>query len=128
MNGLPDTPENCQIQRLTRDALHQIGRQNLAPSASHNSRTPARQQDNQEADQDARLRGQHRPRYQDESHHTGPSRSCDRNHGNFSDAPDIINARRHGHPVDETDRFPAFSQNMKYAESRSALTPSICRI
>ena len=57
MNGLPDTPENCQIQRLTRDALHQIGRQNLAPSASHNSRTPARQQDNQEADQDARTRG-----------------------------------------------------------------------
>ena len=41
MQGLPDTPEIRQIQRLNRDALHQIGRQNPAPSASHNSRTPA---------------------------------------------------------------------------------------
>ena len=59
MQSLPDTPKIRQIQRLTRDALHQIGRQNPAPSASHNSRTPARQHDNQEADKDDHPRGQH---------------------------------------------------------------------
>ena len=45
MQALPDTPQIREIQRLTRDALHQIGRQNPAPSAFHNSRTPARQKD-----------------------------------------------------------------------------------
>ena len=43
MQALPDTPQNREIQRLTRDALRQIGRQNPAPSVSHNSRTPAKQ-------------------------------------------------------------------------------------
>ena len=41
MQALLDTPQIYEIQRLTRDALRQIGRQNPAPSASHNSRTPA---------------------------------------------------------------------------------------
>lgn len=123
MQGLPDTPENCQIQHLTRDALHQIGRQHPAPSVSHNNQTPARQQDNLEADQDARPRGPHRPKYQDESHHAGPSRSHDRNRGNFNDARDIINARRHGHLTDETDWFPAFSQNINYAEYPTGFNP-----
>jgi len=42
MQALPDTPQIREIQRLTRDALRQIGRQNPAPSVSHNSRTPAK--------------------------------------------------------------------------------------
>ena len=37
MQGLLNTLEIRQIQRLTRDALHQIGRQHLDPSVSHNS-------------------------------------------------------------------------------------------
>ena len=106
MQGLPDTPRIREIQRLTKDALHQIGRQNIVPSASHNSRTPARQRDNHEANQDNHPRGQPRPRYQDESHHAGPSRSHDRYH---NDAQDVINAGRHRYPADETDRFPAFN-------------------
>ena len=42
MQALLDTPQIWEIQRLTRDALRQIGRQNLAPSVSHNSRTPTK--------------------------------------------------------------------------------------
>ena len=98
---------------MTRDALCQIGRQNPAPSVSHNSRTPARQKDHQEANQGNYPRGQPRPRFQDESHHAGPSR----NHDRFQDdARDFINAKRHGRHADEIDRFPAFSQNVNYAE------------
>jgi hypothetical protein len=100
MQGLPDTPQIREIQRLTRDALHKIGTQNPAPSVYHNSRTPARQKDNQEANQGNQPRGQPQPRYQDESHHVGPSRSHDR-HPN--DAQDFINAKCHGRPADETD-------------------------
>jgi len=103
--------------------LHQIGRQNPAPSASHNSCTPARQQDNQEANQDVRPCGQHCPRYQDESHHAGPSRCHDRNRGNYSDARDIINAKHYGRPEDETDRFTAFSQNINFAEYPVGFNP-----
>ena len=49
MQALPDTPQIREIQRLTSDALRQIGRQNPAPSVSHNSRTPAKQKGHQEA-------------------------------------------------------------------------------
>ena len=111
--ALPDTPQIREIQRLTRDALRQIGRQNPAPSVSHNSRTPAKQKGHQEANQGNQPRGQPRPRYQDESYHAGPSRSCGRYP---NDARDFINAKHHGRPTDETDRFPAFSQSINYAE------------
>jgi len=53
--------------------------------------------------------GQHRPRFQDESHHAGPLRNHDCFH---DDAQNFINGRH----ADETDRFPAFSQNINYAE------------
>ena len=91
----------------------QIGRQNPAPSVSHNSRTPAKQKGHQEANQGNHPRGQPRPRYQDESCHAGPLRSHDRYP---NDARDIINAKRHGRPADETDRFLAFSQNINYTK------------
>ena len=42
IQALPDTPQIREIQRFTKDALRQIGRQNPAPSVSHNSRTPAK--------------------------------------------------------------------------------------
>jgi len=58
MQALLDTPQIREIQRLTRDALRQIGRQNPAPSASHNSRTPAKQKGHQKANQGNHLRGQ----------------------------------------------------------------------
>ena len=120
MQGLPDTPEIRQIQCLTRDALHQIGRQNLAPFVSHNSRTPAKQKDHQEANRDNYPRGQPRPRFQDESHHAGPSR----NHDLFQDdARDFISAKHYGRHTDETDRFPAFSQNINYAEYPNGFNP-----
>ena len=120
MQVLPDTSQNREIQRLTRDALRQIGRQNLAPFASHNSRTPARQKDHQEANQDNYPRGQPWPRFLDESHHAGPSR----NHDHFQDdARDFINAKRHGQHADETDRFPAFSQNVNYAKYPTGFNP-----
>ena len=48
MQALPDTPQICEIQCLTRDALQQIGRQNPAPSISHNSRAPAKHKGHQE--------------------------------------------------------------------------------
>ena len=63
MQALPKTPQIHEIQRLTRDALRQIGRQNLAPFVSHNSRTPAKQKGHQEADQGNHPCGQARPRY-----------------------------------------------------------------
>ena len=64
--------------------------------------------------------GQPRPRYKDESCHTGPSRS----HGRYpNDAWDFINTNRHGRLVDETDRFPAFSQNINYAEYPTSFNP-----
>jgi len=120
MQVLPDTPQICEIQRLTRDDLHQIGRQNQAPSVSHNSRTPARQKDHQEANQGNHPCGQPRPRFQDESHHAGPSR----NHDRFQDdARDFINAKHHGRHADEIDRFPAFSQNVNYAEYPIGFNP-----
>ena len=104
MQALPDTPQIREIQHLTRDALRQMGRQNPAPSVSHNSRTPVKQKDHQEANQGDNLRGQPRPRHQDESYHDGPSRS----HGRYpNDARDFINAKRNSRLVDETDRFPA---------------------
>ena len=104
MQALPDTPQICEIQRLTRDALRQMGRQNPAPSVSHNSRTPAKQKGHQEANQGDNPRGQPRPRHQDENYHDGPSRS----HGRYpNDARDFINAKRNSRLVDETDRFPA---------------------
>ena len=118
--ALPDTPQICEIQRLTRDALRQIRRQNPAPSVSHNSRTPAKQKVHQEANQGNHPRGQPRPRYQDENCHAGPSRSHDRY---SNDARDIINAKRHGRPADETDRFPAFRQNINYAEYLTGFNP-----
>ena len=43
MQALLDTPQIREIKHLTRDALRQIGKQNPAPSVSHNSRTPAKQ-------------------------------------------------------------------------------------
>ena len=93
IQALPDTPQNREIQHLTRDALRQIGRQNPAPSVSHNSRTPAKQKDHQEANQGNYPRGQPRPRFQDESHHAGPPR----NHERFQDdAWDFINAKHYG--------------------------------
>ena len=57
MQALPDSPQIREIQRLTRDALRQIGRQNPAPSVSHNSRTPAKQKGHQEANQGNHPRG-----------------------------------------------------------------------
>ena len=118
--ALPDTPQICEIQRLTRDALRQIGRQNLAPFISHNSRTPAKQKGHQEPNPGDNPRGQPRPRYQDESYHANPSRS----HGRYpNDARDFINAKRHGRLVDETDRFSAFSQNINYAEYPTGFNP-----
>ena len=120
MQALPDTPQNREIQRLTRDALRQIGRQNPAPSVSHNSRTPAKQKDHQEANQGNYPRGQPRPRFQDKSHHAGPPR----NHERFQDdARDFINAKHYGRHVDETDRFPAFSQNINYVEYPTGFNP-----
>jgi len=93
MQALPDTPQIREIQRLTRDALRQIGKQNPTPSVSHNSRTPAKQKGHQEANQGNHPRGQPRPRYQEESYHADPSRS----HGRYpNDTRDIINAKRHG--------------------------------
>jgi len=120
MQALLDTPHIREIQRLTRDALRQIGRQNSAPSISHNSRTPAKQKGHQEANQGNHPHGQPRPRYQDESCHAGPSRNHDRYP---NDARDIINAKRHGRPADETDRFPAFSQNINYAKYPTGFNP-----
>jgi len=68
----------------------------------------------------ATTRGQPRPRYQDESYHADPSRS----HGRYpNDVWDIINAKRHGQLADETDRFPAFSQNINYAEYPTGFNP-----
>jgi hypothetical protein len=120
MQALPDTPQIREIQRLTRDALRQIGRQNLAPFVSHNSRTPAKQKGHQEANQGNNPHGQPWPRYQDESYYAGPSRS----HGRFpNDARDFLKARRHGRPADETDRFPAFSHNINYAEYPTSFSP-----
>ena len=120
MKALPDTPQIHEIQRLARDTLHQIGRQNPALCVSHNSRTPARQKDHQEANQGNYPCGLPRPRFQDESHHADPSRNRDR----FpDDARDFINAKRHGQHVDETDRFPAFSQNVNYAEYPTGFNP-----
>ena len=58
MQALLDTPQIHEIQRLTRDALCQIGRQNPTPSVSHNSRTPARQKNHQETNQGNYPRGQ----------------------------------------------------------------------
>ena len=113
MQALPDTPQNREIQRLTRDALRQIGRQNPALFVSHNSRTPAKQKDHQEVDRDNNPHGQPRPRFHDESHHAGPSRNHDRFH---EDVRDFINAKRYGRHTDETDRFPAFSQNINYTK------------
>lgn len=118
MQALPDTPQNREIQRLTRDALRQIGRQNPAPSVSHNSRTPAKQKDHQEANRGNNPRGQPRPRFQDESHHAGPSRNHDQD-----DAREFINAKRYGRHTDETDRFPAFSQNINYVEYPTGFNP-----
>ena len=120
MQALPDTPQIYEIQRLTRDALRQIGRQNPAPSVSHNSRTPAKQKGLQEANQGNHSRGQPQPRYQDESSNAGPSRSYDRYP---NDARDIINTKHHGRSADETDRFPAFSQNINYAEYPTGFNP-----
>jgi len=51
-------------------------------------------------------------------------RSWDHVRGNFRDAHEIINARRHGRPTDETDRFPAFSQNINYAEYPIGFNPA----
>ena len=116
MQALPDTPQIREIQRLTRDSLHQIGRQNPAPSVSHNSRTPARQKDHQEANQDNYPCGLPRPRFQDESHHAGPLRNHDCFH---DDAQNFINGRH----ADETDRFPAFSQNINYAKYPTGFNP-----
>ena len=62
MLALPDTPQNRKIQGLT-VALRQIGRQNPAPSASHNSRTPTKQKGHQEANQGNHPRGQPRPKF-----------------------------------------------------------------
>jgi len=120
MQALPGTPQIREIQCLTRDALRQIGKQNPTPSVSHNSRTPGKQKGHQEANQGNHPRGQPRPRYQDESYHADPSRS----HGRYpNDARDIINAKRHGRLADETDRFPAFSQNINYAEYPTGFNP-----
>ena len=120
MQALPDTPQIREIQRLTRDALRQIGRQNLAPFISHNSRTPAKQKGHQEANQGNQPRGQPRPRYEDESYLAGPSRS----YGRYpNDARDFIKAKRHGQFADETDRFPAFSQNINYTEYPTGFNP-----
>jgi len=120
MQALPDTPQIREIQRLTRDALRQMGRQNPAPSVSHNSRTPAKQKGHQEPNPGDNPRGQPRPRYQGESYHAGPSRS----HGRYpNDTQDFINAKPHGRLVDETDRFPAFSQNINYAEYPTGFNP-----
>ena len=58
MQALLDTPQIREIQHLTKDALRQIGRQNPAPSASHNSRTPAKQKGHQKANQGNHPRGQ----------------------------------------------------------------------
>jgi hypothetical protein len=71
MQALPNTPQIREIQRLTRDALRQMGKQNPAPSVSHNRRTPAKQKGHQEANQGDNPRGQPWPRYQDESYHAG---------------------------------------------------------
>ena len=120
MQALPDTPQIHEIQRLTRDALRQIGRQNPAPSVSHNSRTPAKQKGYQEANQGNHPHAQPWPRYQDESCHAGPSRSHERYP---NDARDIINTKHHERPADETDRFPAFSQNINYAEYPTGFNP-----
>ena len=120
MQALPVTPQIREIQRLTRDALRQIGRQNPALSVSHNSRIPAKQKGHQEANQSNQPRGQPRPRYQDESYHARPSRSHDRYP---NDARDFINAKRHVPLADETDRFPAFSQNINYAEYPTGFNP-----
>ena len=120
MQALLDTPQIHEIQHLTRDALRQMGKQNPAPSVSHNSQTPAKQKGRQEANQGDNPRGHPRPRYQDESYHVGPSRS----HSRYpNDAWDFINAKRHGRLVDETDRFPAFSQNINYAEYPTGFNP-----
>jgi len=121
--GLPDTPEICKIQQLMREALHQIDRQNPAPSDSRNSRSPARQQDNQEANQHPCPHNQPRPRYQGESHHAESSRGRNRDRGNYHDAREIINGWCHGRMADETDRFPAFSQNINYAEYPIGFNP-----
>ena len=100
--------------------MRQIGRQNPAPSVSHNSQTPAKQKGRQEANQGDNPHGQPRPRYQDESYHAGPSRS----HGRYpNNARDFINTKRHGRLVDETDRFQAFSQNINYAEYPTGFNP-----
>jgi hypothetical protein len=40
-----------------------------------------------------------------------------------NDARDIINTKRHGRPAYETDRFPAFSQNINYAEYPTGFNP-----
>ena len=90
MQALPDTPQIREIHCLTRDALRQMGRQNPAPSVSHNRRTPAKQKGHQEANQGDNPRGQPWPRYQDESYHAGPSRS----HGRYpNDERDFINTK-----------------------------------
>ena len=97
-----------------------MGRQNPAPSVSHNSRTPAKQKGHQGANQGDNPRDQPRPSYQDESYHAGPSRS----RGRYpNDAWDFINTNRHDRLVDETDRFPAFSQNINYAEYPTGFNP-----
>lgn len=124
MQNLPDTPEVRRRQRTTREALHQIDRQNPIPSGSRNSRTSARPQGNQEANQQPCPPHHQRSRYQDESCYPGPSRNHDHGRGNFCDAREIINARCHGRPADETDRFPAFSQNINYAEYPIRFNPA----
>lgn len=124
MQNLPDKPKNRRMQHLTRRALYQIDRQIPAPSGSRNSRTPAGPQGDQEANQAPRPAHHQRPRFQDESYHEGQLRSYDHGRGNFRDAREIINARRHGRPGDETDRFPALSQNINYAEYTIGFNPA----
>ena len=41
-----------------------------------------------------------------------------------NDAWDIINAKHHGRSADETDQFPAFSQNINYAEYPTGFNPA----
>jgi hypothetical protein len=112
------------MQHLTRRALYQIDRQNPAPSGSRNSRTLAAPHGDQEANQHPRELQQQQPRYQDESYYAGPSRGRDYGRGNFRDAHEIINAKYNGQPADETDRFPAFNQNINYAEYLVGFNPA----
>ena len=54
------------------------------------------------------------------NHHGGPLR----NHDHFQeDACDFINAKRYGRHTEETDRLPAFSPNINYAEYPIGFNP-----